>query len=218
MARSIRAAGGRPGDMRARRLRLRPVHRRPRRALRRRAARLHGRPGLRRDDRAAGAADRGLPSRAIIMVTPSYFLAILDEMERPGHRPARAPSLEIGIFGAEPWTDQMRAEIEQRSGMHAVDIYGLSRGDGARASPRRRRDQGRPAHLGGPLLPGGRSTRSPTSVLPDGEEGELVFTVADQAGDAGDPLPHPRPDPAAARHRAPVLPPDGRRSPAAPTT
>ena len=62
MARSIRAAGGRPGRRRARRLRLRAVHRRARCPLRRRAARLHGGPGQRRDDRAAGAADRRLPA------------------------------------------------------------------------------------------------------------------------------------------------------------
>ncbi|MBA2558612.1 MAG: AMP-binding protein, partial [Propionibacteriales bacterium] len=61
----------------------------------------------------------------IIMVTPSYFLAIIDEMERQGVDPA-ASSLEIGIFGAEPWTHQMRGEIEDRCDMHAVDIYGLS--------------------------------------------------------------------------------------------
>ena len=63
MARSIHAAGGRPGRRRARGLRLRAVHRRARRALRRRAARLHGRPGLRRHDPAAGAADRATSSR-----------------------------------------------------------------------------------------------------------------------------------------------------------
>ncbi|MGH3471029.1 MAG: AMP-binding protein, partial [Nocardioidaceae bacterium] len=61
----------------------------------------------------------------IIMVTPSYFLSIVDEMERQGRDPA-ASSLEVGIFGAEPWTDEMRSEIEQRCQMHAVDIYGLS--------------------------------------------------------------------------------------------
>ena len=61
----------------------------------------------------------------VIMVTPSYFLAIVDEMERQGIDPASS-SLEIGIFGAEPWTDEMRREIEERCAMHAVDIYGLS--------------------------------------------------------------------------------------------
>jgi phenylacetate-CoA ligase len=60
-----------------------------------------------------------------IMVTPSYFLSLLDEMERVDLDP-RESSLEIGVFGAEPWTQAMREEIEQRAGMHATDIYGLS--------------------------------------------------------------------------------------------
>ncbi|UCE31466.1 MAG: phenylacetate--CoA ligase [Burkholderiales bacterium] len=61
----------------------------------------------------------------IIMVTPSYMLAIADELERQGFDP-RQSSLRIGIFGAEPWTNDMRTAIEQRTGMDAVDIYGLS--------------------------------------------------------------------------------------------
>ncbi|MFC5995113.1 phenylacetate--CoA ligase PaaK [Pseudonocardia hispaniensis] len=61
----------------------------------------------------------------IIMVTPSYMLTIIDEFEKQGLDPA-ASSLRIGIFGAEPWTEQMRTEIEERMDMHAVDIYGLS--------------------------------------------------------------------------------------------
>ena len=61
----------------------------------------------------------------IITVTPSYMLAILDEFRRQGLEP-RACSLRIGIFGAEPWTNAMRAEIEAAFGLHAVDMYGLS--------------------------------------------------------------------------------------------
>jgi phenylacetate-CoA ligase len=61
----------------------------------------------------------------IIMVTPSYMLTLLDEFERQGVDP-RSTSLRTGIFGAEPWTEEMRAEIEERLGIHAVDIYGLS--------------------------------------------------------------------------------------------
>jgi len=61
----------------------------------------------------------------IIMVTPSYMLAIADEFERQG-LDAHASSLRIGIFGAEPWTEGMRAEIERRMGLDALDIYGLS--------------------------------------------------------------------------------------------
>jgi phenylacetate-CoA ligase len=61
----------------------------------------------------------------IIMVTPSYMLALADEMDRQGLT-RETCSLRIGIFGAEPWTDEMRAEIERRTGLDAVDIYGLS--------------------------------------------------------------------------------------------
>ncbi|MFF1449730.1 phenylacetate--CoA ligase PaaK [Streptomyces sp. NPDC058274] len=61
----------------------------------------------------------------IIMVTPSYMLTLLDEFERQGVDP-RSTSLKIGIFGAEPWTEEMRREIEERLDIHAVDIYGLS--------------------------------------------------------------------------------------------
>ena len=62
---------------------------------------------------------------SIIMVTPSYMLAIADEFERQGINPSES-SLRIGIFGAEPWTNEMRAEIERRLKIDAVDIYGLS--------------------------------------------------------------------------------------------
>ncbi|HKS45496.1 MAG TPA: phenylacetate--CoA ligase PaaK [Amycolatopsis sp.] len=61
----------------------------------------------------------------IIMVTPSYLLTLLDEFARQGIDP-RTSSLKVGIFGAEPWTERMRAEIENRMDLHAVDIYGLS--------------------------------------------------------------------------------------------
>ncbi|MEP7330168.1 MAG: AMP-binding protein, partial [Betaproteobacteria bacterium] len=61
----------------------------------------------------------------VIMVTPSYMLAIAEEMERQGIDP-RTSSLEIGMFGAEPWTPTMRSAIEARMGMDAIDIYGLS--------------------------------------------------------------------------------------------
>jgi phenylacetate-CoA ligase len=61
----------------------------------------------------------------IIMLTPSYMLTIVDEFEKQGIDP-RSSSLQVGIFGAEPWTEQMRLEIEDRMDIHAVDIYGLS--------------------------------------------------------------------------------------------
>ncbi|MET3808682.1 phenylacetate-coenzyme A ligase PaaK-like adenylate-forming protein [Nakamurella sp. UYEF19] len=60
-----------------------------------------------------------------IMVTPSYMLAIIDELERQGVDPS-STSLRVGVFGAEPWTNDMRAEMERRLDLHAVDIYGLS--------------------------------------------------------------------------------------------
>lgn len=59
----------------------------------------------------------------VIMVTPSYMLVILDEFDRQG---LRNHSLQVGIFGAEPWTEDMRREMEERAGIHAVDIYGIS--------------------------------------------------------------------------------------------
>jgi phenylacetate-CoA ligase len=110
----------------------------------------------------------------IIMVTPSYFLAIVDEMERQGLDPADS-SLEIGIFGAEPWTDEMRREIEQRCNMHAVDIYGLSEviGPGVAQEAVRTKDG---LHVWEDhFYP---EVIDPVSgeVLPEGEEGELVFT------------------------------------------
>src|SRR5512145_557140 len=61
----------------------------------------------------------------IIMVTPSYMLTLIDEMERQGTNPAEC-SLKVGIFGAEPWTEAMRDAIEQRAALDAIDIYGLS--------------------------------------------------------------------------------------------
>jgi phenylacetate-CoA ligase len=110
----------------------------------------------------------------IIMVTPSYFLAIVDEMERQGLDP-RASSLEIGIFGAEPWTDEMRREIEARVDLHAVDIYGLSEviGPGVAQECVETKDG---LHIWEDhFYP---EVVDPTSgqPLPDGEKGELVFT------------------------------------------
>jgi len=61
----------------------------------------------------------------IIMITPSYMLSVLDEYRKQGRDPSKSP-LKVGIFGAEPWTNAMRAEIESAFDMHAVDIYGLS--------------------------------------------------------------------------------------------
>ena len=111
----------------------------------------------------------------IIMVTPSYFLAILDEMENQGVDP-RSTSLEIGIFGAEPWTDRMRAEVERRSGIDAVDIYGLSEvmGPGVSQEAVSTKDG---LHVWEDHFYPEVVDPVTLEVLPDGEEGELVFTT-----------------------------------------
>jgi phenylacetate-CoA ligase len=110
----------------------------------------------------------------IIMVTPSYFLAIVDEMQRQGLDPA-ASSLEIGIFGAEPWTDQMRREIEQRCDLHAVDIYGLSEviGPGVAQECVETKDG---LHVWEDHFYPEVIDPVTHQVVPDGEPGELVFT------------------------------------------
>ena len=110
----------------------------------------------------------------IIMVTPSYFLAILDELEAQGVDP-RSTSLEIGIFGAEPWTDEMRRAVEERAGIRAVDIYGLSEVMGPGVSQESGETQDGLHVWEDHFLP---EIVDPVTmeVLPDGEEGELVFT------------------------------------------
>jgi phenylacetate-CoA ligase len=110
----------------------------------------------------------------IIMVTPSYFLAIVDELERRGVDPA-STSLRIGIFGAEPWTDAMRGEIEQRCGMHAVDIYGLSEviGPGVAQESVETKDG---LHIWEDHFYPEVIDPMTGEALPDGERGELVFT------------------------------------------
>ena len=111
----------------------------------------------------------------VIMVTPSYLLAILDEFDRQG-LDARASSLEIGILGAEPWTEEMRAEIEQRLDMHAVDIYGLSEvmGPGVASECVETKDG---LHVWEDHFFPEVVDPSTGEPLPDGELGELVFTT-----------------------------------------
>lgn len=111
----------------------------------------------------------------VIMVTPSYFLAILDEMESQGVDP-RSTSLEIGIFGAEPWTEEMRREVERRSGIDAVDIYGLSEVMGPGVSQEAVATKDGLHVWEDHFLP---EVVDPVTLepLPDGEEGELVFTT-----------------------------------------
>ncbi|GAA2486141.1 phenylacetate--CoA ligase [Streptomyces thermolineatus] len=110
----------------------------------------------------------------IIMITPSYMLTLLDEFERRGVDP-RSTSLRIGVFGAEPWTEEMRREIEERAGIHAVDIYGLSEviGPGVAQECVETKDG---LHVWEDhFLP---EVVDPFTdrVLAGGEEGELVFT------------------------------------------
>ena len=109
------------------------------------------------------------------MVTPSYMLAIVDEMERQKIDP-RMTSLQVGIFGAEPWTNDMRQEIEQRLDMHAVDIYGLSEvmGPGVANECVETKDG---LHIWEDHFYPEVIDPLTGDVLPDGEEGELVFTT-----------------------------------------
>jgi phenylacetate-CoA ligase len=110
----------------------------------------------------------------IIMVTPSYMLALIDEMARQGHD-LRATSLKVGIFGAEPWTEDMRREMEQRLDMHAVDIYGLSEvmGPGVANECVETKDG---LHIWEDHFYPEVVDAETGQVLPDGERGELVFT------------------------------------------
>jgi len=173
MARSIRVAGGRPGDV---------VHVAYGYGLF--TGGLGAHYGAERLGCTVVPVSGGMTPRQvqlivdfeprIIMVTPSYFLSILDELEDQGIDP-RSTSLEIGIFGAEPWTDEMRLEVERRSGIHAVDIYGLSEVMGPGVSQEAVETKDGLHVWEDHFLP---EVVDPVThqVLPDGEEGELVFT------------------------------------------
>jgi phenylacetate-CoA ligase len=110
----------------------------------------------------------------IIMVTPSYMLAILDEFHRQGVDP-RSTALKIGIFGAEPWTDAMRAEIENAFGIDAIDIYGLSEVLGPGVASECVETKDGPTIWEDHFLPEVIDPET-CAVLADGEEGELVLT------------------------------------------
>jgi phenylacetate-CoA ligase len=124
MARSIRAAGARPGDK---------VHVAYGYGLFTGGLGAHygaERLGLTVVPLGGGMTERQVQLIAdfkpqVIMVTPSYMLAIADEMERQGLEPKKS-SLRLGIFGAEPWTNQLRTSIEQKTSLQALDLYGLS--------------------------------------------------------------------------------------------
>jgi phenylacetate-CoA ligase len=111
----------------------------------------------------------------IIMVTPSYMQVICEEFERQGLDP-REMSVKVGIFGAEPWTEAMRAEIEQRAGIDAVDIYGLSEVMGPGVANECIEAKDGPVIWEDHFYP---EIIDPDTgeVLPDGAEGELVFTT-----------------------------------------
>jgi len=110
----------------------------------------------------------------IILVTPSYCLNLIDEMENQGIDPA-GTSLEVGIFGAEPWTDELREEIETRLGLDATDIYGLSEVMGPGVAQECVETKDGPTIWEDHFYP---ETINPDTgeVLADGEMGELVFT------------------------------------------
>ena len=203
-----------PRDDPAQRLRLRPVHRRPRCARRCRAARLHRRAGLGWDDAAAGAADPRLRARR------HHGDAVLHALDHRRARGAgRRPALDVA-----QGRDLRRRAVDQRHAPRGRGADGHARGrhlrpvrgDRARRGERVRGDQGRAARVGGPLLPRGHRPRDRRGAARR-RGGRAGLHHADQAGDAGHPLPHPRPDPAAAGHRAQRCG-GWRRSPVAPTT
>jgi phenylacetate-CoA ligase len=109
-----------------------------------------------------------------IMVTPSYMLSILDEYRAQGRDPRESP-LNVGVFGAEPWTNAMRGEIEQAFDMHAVDIYGLSEvmGPGVANECVETKDG---LHIWEDHFYPEIIDPETGEVLPEGEKGELVFT------------------------------------------
>jgi phenylacetate-CoA ligase len=110
----------------------------------------------------------------IIMVTPSYMLNIADEFERQGMDPAKS-SLRVGIFGAEPWGDSMRRELEERCGLDAIDIYGLSEVIGPGVANECIESKDGPVIWEDHFYP---EIINPETgeVVPDGAIGELVFT------------------------------------------
>ena len=173
VARSIRAAGARPGDM---------VHVSYGYGLFTGGLGAHygaERLGLTVVPFGGGQTERQVQliqdfKPTIIMVTPSYMLAIADEFERQGIDP-RSCSLRTGIFGAEPWTNDMRLAIEQRMGIDAVDIYGLSEVMGPGVASECVETKDGPTIWEDHFYP---EIIDPETgeVLPDGELGELVFT------------------------------------------
>jgi len=173
MARSIRAAGGRPGDL---------LHVAYGYGLFTGGLGAHygaEKLGCTVIPMSGGQTEKQVQLIAdfkprVIMVTPSYMLAIAEEMERQGIDP-RTTSLEIGIFGAEPWTPTMRAAIEDKLAMDAIDIYGLSEVIGPGVAQECIESKDGLAVWEDHFYP---EVIDPATgeVLPEGERGELVFT------------------------------------------
>ncbi|NDZ81547.1 phenylacetate--CoA ligase [Streptomyces sp. SID10853] len=173
VARSIRAAGGRPGDK---------VHVAYGYGLF--TGGLGAHYGAERLGCTVIPASGGMTARQVqliqdfrpevIMVTPTYMLTLLDEFERRGIDP-RSTSLRVGIFGAEPWTEEMRREIEERFAIDAVDIYGLSEvmGPGVAQECVETKDG---LHIWEDHFYPEVVDPVTGEALPDGEQGELVFT------------------------------------------
>ncbi|MHB8332388.1 MAG: phenylacetate--CoA ligase PaaK [Candidatus Dormibacteria bacterium] len=174
VARSIRAAGGRPGDL---------VHVAYGYGLF--TGGLGAHYGAERLGCTVVPASGGMTERQVtllrdlradvIMLTPSYMLVLLDEFERQGIDP-RSCSLKVGIFGAEPWTEDMRREIEQRADMHAVDIYGLSEVMGPGVAQECVETKDGLTIWEDHFYPEVVDPET-GAVLPEGELGELVFTT-----------------------------------------
>jgi len=173
MARSIRAAGARPGDK---------LHNAYGYGLFTGGLGVHygaERLGLATIPVSGGMTERQVQlirdfKPDIITVTPSYMLAICDEMERQGVDPKKS-SLRIGIFGAEPWTDELRKQIEKRTSLQAIDLYGLSEVMGPGVAQECSETKDGLTIWEDHFFP---EVVDPVSgaVLPDGEQGELVFT------------------------------------------
>ena len=136
----------------------------------------------------------------IIMVTPSYMLNIADELERQGVN-CRKLRLRVGIFGAEPWTDSMRANLEQRLDIDAVDIYGLSEVMGPGVAQECVETKDGPHHLGGPLLPGNHRPADGRGIA-GWRGGRTGVYQSYQGGPTRDSLPDAGPDTAVAGNRA----------------
>jgi phenylacetate-CoA ligase len=173
VARSIRAAGGRPGDT---------VHIAYGYGLFTGGLGMHygaERLGCTVIPMSGGQTEKQIQLIAdlgprIIMITPSYMLALLDEMEHHGIDPRRS-GLEIGMFGAEPWTESMRTRLEHRAGIDALDIYGLSEiiGPGVAQECIETKDG---LHIWEDHFYPEIVDPVTGAVLPDGESGELVIT------------------------------------------